>query len=52
VTKKIDWRVQLNVANAGEKHHLVPLTVNPDGSGAAYRIAEGMTCDLTNTFKF
>jgi len=49
---RIDWRIQLNANNVGENARVIPVTVNPDGSGAAFRIAEGMTWQLTNTFKF
>ncbi len=50
--KFIDWRVQFNVSNFGERTHLLPVTLNPDGSGAAYRIAQGATWSLTNSFNF
>lgn len=50
--KKYDWRVQLNLRNVGEDAHLVPVTMQPDGSVALSRIAEGMTWQLTNTFSF
>jgi hypothetical protein len=50
--KFADWRVQLNVNNVGENTRLVPVTTNPDGTGAAYRIAQGMTWSLTNSFNF
>ena len=50
--KKVDWRVQANIRNLGESAHLVPITVLPTGEGAAYRIADGMSWEITNTFKF
>lgn len=50
--KKYDWRVQLNLRNVGESAHLVPVTIQPDGSIALSRIAEGMTWQITNVFKF
>ncbi len=50
--RDVDWRIQLNVRNVGEKAHLVPLTVLPTGEGAAFRIADGMSWEVTNTFKF
>ncbi len=50
--KKFEWQIQLNVNNVGENDHVVPVTVNPDGTGAAYRIAQGTTWDLRNTLKF
>lgn len=52
LTDKIDWRIQMNLRNVGDDAHLVPISVNPDGSTAAYRIAEGMTWSITNTFRF
>lgn len=50
--KKFECQVQLHMNNEGEKDHLIPVTVNPDGSGAAYRIAEGTTWELRKTVKF
>lgn len=52
ITTKVNWRVQLNVRNIGEKHHLVASTLQPDGSMALARIAEGMSFQLTNNFSF
>jgi TonB-dependent Receptor Plug Domain len=52
LTSKIDWRLQLNVRNVGEKPHLVPVSVEPDGSWAQMRIEEGQTFELTNKFMF
>ncbi len=52
LTKKIDWRIQLNVRNVGESPHLVPISVEPDGTPAAQRIEEGSVWSLTNTFSF
>lgn len=48
----VNWRIQLNVQNALGNLHLTPINTNPDGSGASYRIVEGSTWSLTNTFKF
>ncbi|MBE2212902.1 MAG: TonB-dependent receptor [Opitutaceae bacterium] len=50
--KDIDWRIQVNIRNVGESVHLVPITVQPTGQAAAYRIADGMGWEITNTFKF
>jgi len=50
--KRVDWRTQFSLSNVGEKTRLVAMTVNPDGSGAAYRIAQGMGWEWSNTFKF
>ncbi len=52
VSKKVTWRVQLNLRNVGESAHLVPVNVQPDGSVALSRIQEGMIWQLTNTFSF
>jgi outer membrane receptor protein involved in Fe transport len=52
LTEKIDWRIQLNLRNVGEKPHLKPVNIQPDGSVALSRIQEGMTWQLTNTFMF
>jgi outer membrane receptor protein involved in Fe transport len=52
LTKKIGYRVQLNMSNVGDKAHLVPISVQPDGSPAAFRIQDGMGWQVTNTFTF
>ncbi|MFT3830534.1 MAG: hypothetical protein QM691_12605 [Opitutaceae bacterium] len=52
LTDKLNWRIQLNVRNLGEKHHLLPASLQPDGTWALARIAEGMTWQLSNTFSF
>lgn len=52
LTSKIDWRIQLNLRNVGEKNSLVPVNINPDGKVALSRIQEGMSWTLTNTFNF
>lgn len=52
IHKKINWRIQLNVQDAFSSKRLIPLNVNPDGVPAAYRIKEGATWLLTNTFSF
>lgn len=49
---KIDWRVQLNVANLGVGNELLPVTVQPDGTPAAWRIRPPQQIFLTNTFRF
>ncbi len=49
---KVDWRIQVNLRNVGEDPELKPLSVQPDGSYAAYSIQEGMTWNVTNTFSF
>jgi hypothetical protein len=52
LTKKIDWRIQLNLRNVGEDVHLRRVSVQPDGSNGLMRIMEGMTWQLSNTFSF
>lgn len=49
---KVDWRVQMNIANVGVGDELVPITVQPDGTPAAYRIKAPQQIFITNTFKF
>lgn len=48
----IDWRIQLNVRNVGEGDGLIPITTQPDGTPAGYRIAPRQAWTITNTFKF
>lgn len=52
LTKKVGWRIQLNLRNVGEKAHLVPVNIQPDGTVALSRIQEGMIWQITNTFSF
>ncbi|MBP8961621.1 MAG: TonB-dependent receptor, partial [Opitutaceae bacterium] len=52
LTDKIDWRIQLNLRNVGENHHLEAASLNPDGAVALARIVEGTTWQLSNTFSF
>jgi catechol 2,3-dioxygenase-like lactoylglutathione lyase family enzyme len=52
LTSKIDWRIQLNLRNVGERTKLVPVSLNPDGQMALARIQAGMGWSITNTFSF
>ncbi len=52
VWRGIDWRVQLNVRNVAQHDSLIPVTAQPDGSPAGFRIAPVETWSLQNTFKF
>ncbi len=52
ISKKIDWRIQVNVRNAFTNNELIPISTQPDGTPAAVRIAPGMSWEITNTFKF
>lgn len=49
---KVDWRVQLNVRSIGKGNDLIPITTQPDGTPAGYRIAPRQYWSLTNTFRF
>ncbi len=52
LSKKLHWHVQLNVKDAFQGEELIPITYQPDGTVAAYRIAPTRTFSLTNTFSF
>jgi outer membrane receptor protein involved in Fe transport len=52
LSKNLGWEVQLNVRNALGKNELVPVTVQPDGTYAAYRIVEGPSWTITNSLRF
>lgn len=49
---KIDWQAQLNIQNVGVGNELLPVSVQPDGTPAAYRIRPPQQIFLTNTFRF
>ncbi|HEU5078521.1 MAG TPA: TonB-dependent receptor plug domain-containing protein [Opitutaceae bacterium] len=50
--KNLEYRVQLNVRNVGKGNELIPVTVQPDGTVAAWRIAPTQVWSLTNTLSF
>ena len=52
VFRGVDWRIQLNVRNLFQDDELIPITAQPDGTPAAYRIAPVRTFTLSNVFKF
>jgi outer membrane receptor protein involved in Fe transport len=52
LTSRIDWRIQLNVRNAFQGDELIPITTQPDGTPATYRIAPPQVWTVTNTFRF
>jgi hypothetical protein len=52
IADKVDWRIQLNVRNITQSDELIPITTQPDGTPAAYRIAPPRTWTVTNTFRF
>ncbi len=48
----IDWSIQFNIRDAFHSSRLIPITTNPDGSAAAYRISEGRRWEVTTRFEF
>ncbi len=48
----ITWKIQLNVRNAFDGEDLIPITTQPDGTPAGYRIAPAQVWSLRNTFSF
>lgn len=52
LTSGIKWRIQLNVRNVFGENKLVPTSVQPDGQVITYRIKEGTSWTVTNTFTF
>jgi len=59
LTRKLNWRIQLNVHNVGEHDHLIAAQDNPGNPAlniaptvALARISEGMTWQLTNSIQF
>jgi hypothetical protein len=51
VFRGIDWRVQLNLRDVLAKKELIPISVQPDGTPAAYRIPSLTSWSVTNTFE-
>lgn len=49
---KITWRLQFNVRNVLDDDELIPVTAQPDGSIAAWRIPSPRTFTLRSTFEF
>jgi hypothetical protein len=52
LTRKLAYQVQLNVRNVGKGNSVIPITVQPDGTVAAWRIAPTQVWSLTNTIEF
>jgi len=52
LTDKIDWKLQLNVRNVGEKTHLVDVTYEPNGDVAQQRIQTGAEYNLSLKLMF
>jgi len=49
---KLEWQIQLNLRNAFQSDDLIPITTQPDGTPAAYRIAPPQVWTLSNTLRF
>ncbi|HVU23015.1 MAG TPA: TonB-dependent receptor plug domain-containing protein [Opitutus sp.] len=52
LTKRIDWKAQLNIRNVGVGNELLPVQANPDGQVQVWRIRDPQRITLTNTFEF
>ncbi len=52
LSEKLNWRIQLNVRDVGQGKELIPITYQPNGTVAAYRIGPSQSWFLTNTFEF
>lgn len=53
LTSKINWKIQANVRNLGQKDGLVPISVQPDGqTWAGVRMQPTEEWFVTNTFSF
>jgi len=52
LSDKINWRIQLNVRDAFQQKGLIPISYQPNGTVAAYRIVSGQSFSLSNTFEF
>lgn len=52
ISRKVDWRLQLNVRNAWGNNDDIPVKANPDGSIAVVRIPNETRWLLSSTFVF
>jgi outer membrane receptor protein involved in Fe transport len=52
IGKRLNWNIKLNIRNIGVHDKLIPVSTQPDGSVAAWRIADPMTWSVANTFTF
>ena len=53
ITKRVNWKIQLNGRNLLGKEELIPISVEPDGkTWASVRIAPNREWFVTNTFSF
>ena len=49
---RIHWSCQLNVRNIGVGDEVIPVSTQPDGTVAAWRVAAPMSWTLSNSFDF
>ena len=52
LTRTTKWRIQLNVENVLAKKSLIPISTEPDGTPANFRLPEPLGWTLTNTISF
>jgi len=53
LSSKVDWKIQLNVTNVGQKNGLIPVSIEPDGhTWATVRTKPVEQWAVTNTFSF
>lgn len=52
ITDNVNWRIQLNLYNAFADNELVTLSTDPFGNPNRFRIREGQSWRLSNTFEF
>lgn len=52
ISTRINWRIQLNVRDLLATKDLIPITVQPDGMPAAFRIPPPRVITLVNSFEF
>ncbi|HUG10773.1 MAG TPA: TonB-dependent receptor plug domain-containing protein [Opitutaceae bacterium] len=53
ISRKLSWRIQLNIRNAFAEDEVIPISVQPDGqTWASVRIAPAQEWFVTNTFSF
>jgi len=53
ITKRIGWKIQLNVTNVGKRNGLIPVSIEPDGhTWATVRVAPVQQWQLANTLSY
>lgn len=52
LTRRVKWKLQLNVRNVADSDPLVPIYRNPNGEVATARITEGRRWELSSRFDF